>query len=165
MEALLQGTTVPAEGQRVAASRVTEASWWVIIRSGVALLRRFAGAASRKVSLVMVVLLYGVRFLLELAALAGLAAGAWTLGGVLGALAAGAAVSLGVVVWGRWMAPKSAHRLRDPARFLAETSFFVVSAVASACAWGVGSAVVFGALAILVAVAVRFVPSPFDEHG
>jgi hypothetical protein len=75
--------------------------------------------------------LLAVRFLFELAMLAALAWGGYHLvddtatGLLLAVLLTGAAV----VVWGRWVAPRSSHRLRDPARACVEVALFVVAFV------------------------------------
>jgi hypothetical protein len=70
-----------------------------------------------------------LRFLLELAALAGLAYwGAHTGGGALAVLLAVAAPLAAAVVWGLWCAPKSARRLPQPARTVVEASVFGLGA-------------------------------------
>jgi len=44
---------------------------------------------------------------------------------------------LGAAAWGRWAAPRSSHRLRDPRRLYFEQVFFAaaVAALAIAGAW------------------------------
>lgn len=76
----------------------------------------------------------GLRFFLELSALAAVAYWGWSEFGdpwrwVL-VVAAPGAVAL---VWGRWMAPKSNHRVGDPWRFVIELLVFG-SAVAALAA-------------------------------
>lgn len=72
-----------------------------------------------------------LRFVAELAMLGALAWGGWHLTDTT-ALSVAAAVLLPVaaaLVWGRWVAPRSAHRLRDPARAAVELLLFLVSFV------------------------------------
>jgi hypothetical protein len=62
-----------------------------------------------------------------------------------------------VLVWGRWFAPRSAHRLARPARFALQLTLFVVVAALAALvgllAWGV-------ALTVLAAVAFGLAKEP-----
>lgn len=66
----------------------------------------------------------------------------------------GIAVALAIaVVWARWMAPRSDHRLRDPGRYIAQAVLFIavgaLAAVAGLLWVGVGFAVVsLGAFAL-----------------
>jgi hypothetical protein len=75
----------------------------------------------------------GLRFLLELGTLAAVAYGGWSAGDGwwrwLLALAAPLAVA---VVWGRFMAPKSAMRVADPTRLVLEVLIFGSAVVALA---------------------------------
>ncbi len=79
----------------------------------------------------MMVLL-AVRFLAELGLLACLGIGGWQLTDWLaGSLVL--AVVLPVVaagVWGRWIAPRAPHRLRDPGRLGVEVTLFVAALLA-----------------------------------
>src|SRR5690242_4310711 len=67
---------------------------------------------------------------------------------------------VGAAIWGRWMAPKSGHRLDDPRRLVAEIVFFgaAASAFAAADAPVVGAA--YGIVAIACAVLVRYTGEP-----
>jgi hypothetical protein len=62
-----------------------------------------------------------------------------------------------VLVWGRWSAPRSAHRLGRPARFAVQLTLFVVVAALAAlvglAAWGV-------VLAVLAALAFGLAKEP-----
>jgi hypothetical protein len=90
----------------------------------------------------------GLRFVLELAALAGL--GVWGLdaaGGVAGIGLAIAAVVAGAVVWGIWCAPKSDRRLAQPGRTVVQAAVFGLGAVGYAAAGHAATAAVFVALA------------------
>ena len=84
-----------------------------------------------------------LRFLLELAALAAFAAWGWAAGGggVTGAALALVAVAAAVLVWGRFVAPKSRRRLTDPARLGVEVAFFLAAGAAAAGPgpWWVGA--------------------------
>jgi hypothetical protein len=74
--------------------------------------------------------LLGIRFLAEIAMLGALAWGGWHL--VDGPLALLPAVLIPVVaalVWGRWVAPRSAHRLPDPGRAGVELVLFMLAFV------------------------------------
>jgi Protein of unknown function (DUF2568) len=68
----------------------------------------------------------GVRFTLELCALAALAAWGWQLAEAAWArtLLAIAAPLVAAVAWGAWVAPKAARRLPDPARLAVEALVF-----------------------------------------
>ena len=98
-----------------------------------------------------------VRFLTELALLAVLV---WAALGASLPLAgrivlAVAAPVLAMVIWGRWLAPRAAHRLRDPLRLGVELVLFAVAAVALALTGPVLAAVVFAVIAIGVALLLR----------
>src|SRR3954468_17901091 len=97
-----------------------------------------------------------IRFLSELGALLaftlwGFSEAGWF--GVLPPLAAAA-------IWGRWMAPRSATRLPDPRRLVAELFFFgaAPSAFAAVGAPAVGAA--YGVASMTCAVLVRYVGEP-----
>lgn len=79
-----------------------------------------------------VIVLLAVRFLAELGMLVCLGIGGWQLGDSLLA-----SVFLGVLlpllaagVWGRWVAPRAARRLRDPARLGVEVTLFAAALLA-----------------------------------
>jgi hypothetical protein len=72
-----------------------------------------------------------LRFVAELALLAALAWGGWHLSDST-PISLVAAVLLPVIatlVWGRWVAPRAGHRLRDPARAVVEIVLFMVAFV------------------------------------
>jgi hypothetical protein len=102
----------------------------------------------------LVVLL--VRFLSEIAALLaftlwGFSESGWF--GVLPPLAAAA-------IWGRWMAPRSDTRLKDPLRLVAEIAFFGTAAAAFAAVDAAALGTAYGVLAVACAVLVRYVGEP-----
>jgi hypothetical protein len=70
-----------------------------------------------------------VRFAAELALLVALAWAGWYLGGpvVLSVLLAIALPTAAALVWGRWVAPKAARRLADPARLGVEAALFLAA--------------------------------------
>lgn len=74
-------------------------------------------------------LLLAIRFLAELGMLACLAVGGWQLGGSLWAsVVLGIALpAVAVAVWGRWVAPRASHRVKDPARLLVEVALFALA--------------------------------------
>ena len=91
-----------------------------------------------------------LKFLLELAAIAALAYwGATAADGVPAVVLALAAVGLFVVLWGRFAAPRSAHRLPLRPRMVLELGLFAVAALALALA---GSPLLAAAFAVLVVV-------------
>ena len=97
-----------------------------------------------------------IRFLSEIGALVaftmwGFSEAGWF--GVLPPLAAAA-------VWGRFMAPRSRHRLRDPRRLLAELGFFALAIAAFAAVAAPIVAAVYGVCALGSAVLVRYVGEP-----
>jgi hypothetical protein len=67
-----------------------------------------------------------LRFLLELAALAAIGYGGWRIPDPVWAraLLAAALVAAAIAVWSRWVAPRAAHKLQDPARLLPEWLVF-----------------------------------------
>jgi hypothetical protein len=73
----------------------------------------------------------GLRFFLELSALAAVAYWGWSEhGGVWRWVLVVAAPAAVVLVWGRWMAPKSQTRVRDPWRLAIELLVFGGAALA-----------------------------------
>lgn len=102
-------------------------------------------------------MLLGVRFLTELGLLAALAVTGWRLGDgpVLRVLLAVLLPLVAVAVWGRLVAPRATRRLPDPARLLVETSLFVVGAVGLVLVGSAEVGLVYGVMAIVVAVLVR----------
>lgn len=97
-----------------------------------------------------------VRFLSELVALVGFALWGFHEAGWFGVLPPLAAAA----IWGRWMAPRSATRLPDPKRLVAEIVFFAAAAGAFAAAEAPALGAVYGLVAIACAVLVRYVGEP-----
>jgi hypothetical protein len=97
-----------------------------------------------------------VRFLSELVALVGFALWGFHEAGWFGVLPPLAAAA----IWGRWMAPRSATRLPDPKRLVAEIVFFAAAASAFAAAEAPVLGAVYGLVAIACAVLVRYVGEP-----
>jgi hypothetical protein len=92
----------------------------------------------------------GLKFLLELAALAALAVwGASLSGGVTAVVVAIVAPLAMAVVWGAWCAPRARRRLGMPLRAGVELAVFAVAVIALAAAGHVAWAVV---LAIVMAI-------------
>lgn len=79
-----------------------------------------------------------LRFVLELALFASFAIAGASLDApvVVRVLAALTGAAVPVLVWGRWMAPRSHHRLPDPRRLYAE---WVLFALGGAALWAVGT--------------------------
>src|SRR3954447_26685986 len=102
------------------------------------------------------VLVLLVRFLSEIGALFAFTVWGFSESGWFGVLPPIAAAA----IWGRWMAPRSRTRLRDPRRLLAEIVFFGAAASAFGAAGAPGVGIAYGALAILCAVLVRYVGEP-----
>jgi hypothetical protein len=96
--------------------------------------------------------LYTVRFGCELASLAAFFVAGLHAGGLAAALLLPAVAGF---VWGRWMAPKSARRLADPARLVAEIAFFGAAAAGVAAAGHPVAGAVLGVVAVADALAVR----------
>jgi hypothetical protein len=92
----------------------------------------------------------GLRFLLELCALAALAYGGWRLPGPvwLRVLLAIALPLLAAVIWARWVAPKASHPIPDPQRLIPEWIVFGGATVALIVT---GHPVLAGLLAVLAA--------------
>ena len=86
-----------------------------------------------------------VRFLTELAMLAGLAVAGWRLGGgvVLGVVFAVLLPVVAAVVWGAFIGPKAQRRLPEPTRFVVEFALFAGTGVVLALTgWVVAGVVV-----------------------
>lgn len=92
-----------------------------------------------------------LRFLLELCTLVALAVA----GAALGWWAAVLAPAVLVAVWGRFVAPNSAHRLDDPARLLLELGLFAATGAALAAAGHPLPAAALATSSAAVAVGVR----------
>jgi hypothetical protein len=93
----------------------------------------------------------GLRFALELAAIAALVTFGFSLEAstAVQVLLALMGAGLFIAVWGRWCAPQSDHRLADPARLALEVVVFAASAAALAAAGEPVLATVFAGLVIL----------------
>jgi hypothetical protein len=92
----------------------------------------------------------GLRFLLELAALASLAY--WGLaehGGVVQWLLGLGAPLVAAVVWGLFIAPKASHPTVDPLRLVLELLVFGAGVAALCLAGSVALAIVFGVLVVV----------------
>jgi uncharacterized protein DUF2568 len=91
-----------------------------------------------------------LRFLLELGALTALAVWGWSATGSPWsfALAVGAP-AVAASVWGRWLAPRSQHRVGDPRRLAVELAVFGAATAALVASGHDSWAAVFGALAAL----------------
>src|SRR3954447_13258626 len=92
----------------------------------------------------------GLRFALELAALAALAYGGWHIPGPvwLRILLAVALPLLAAAIWARWVAPKATHPVADPQRLLPEWLVFGGATVALAAT---GHPILAALLAVLAA--------------
>ncbi|MET0417812.1 MAG: YrdB family protein [Actinoplanes sp.] len=93
----------------------------------------------------------GLRFGLELCALAALAYGGWHLPGPtwLRIAAAIGLPLLAAIVWGRWVAPKASRPLPDPRRLIPE---WLVFGGATVALWLTGHIVLGVLLAVLAAL-------------
>jgi len=106
-------------------------------------------------------LLLALRFLSELALLAGFSVAAARLGGdvlfsVLGAVLAPA---LAATIWGLTLAPRARRRLADPLRLLVESALFAAAGMALAASGLVVTGVVLAVAGItLAALLRRFAP-------
>jgi hypothetical protein len=90
-----------------------------------------------------------VKFLLELCALAALAYWGATTGPVWLNVVLGIGLPLLVaLVWGRWAAPRSAHRLPDTPRLALELGVFAAAAAALIAAGASVPAVVFAVVVV-----------------
>lgn len=95
-----------------------------------------------------------LKFALELAALALLAYwGAVTADGFGAVALAVAAPAIMIVLWARFAAPRSGHRLAAPARIPLELGLFALAAAAGYAAGAIVAATIFAAAAALNAVA------------
>lgn len=105
-----------------------------------------------------------VRFAAELGMLAALAYAGWRLLSdtpVLGIVTAVTLPVLAAVVWGAWVAPKSARRLEDPARLSVELALFGAAVAGLLLVVG-GTWGLLGGVALGVAYAVS---SPVGRAG
>jgi hypothetical protein len=93
----------------------------------------------------------GLRFVLELCALAALAYGGWHLPGPVWSrvLSAVALPLVAAVIWARWVAPKASHPIPDPQRLIPEWIVFGGAVVALILT---GHPILAAALAVLAAV-------------
>ena len=84
-------------------------------------------------------------FVVELAMLVLLALAGWRLGGnaAVSVLLAVVLVAVAVVVWGRWLAPRTSRRLPRTPRLAAKALLFAATGVLAAGSGLVGAAVVF----------------------
>jgi hypothetical protein len=89
-----------------------------------------------------------LRFACELAAVAAVAWWGWPW---LGLVAAAVVVGL----WGAFVAPKAARRLRDPARLLLELAIFAAATASLVAVGHVVIAIVFAVLAVATAFPAR----------
>jgi hypothetical protein len=92
----------------------------------------------------------GLRFVLELCALAALAYGGWHVSGPTWARIVVAVLLplIAAVAWGRWVAPKASHPVPDPLRLVPEWFVFGGAAIALAVT---GHPVLAATLAVLAA--------------
>lgn len=92
---------------------------------------------------------HALKFVLELCALAALASWGATTGPVLANVVLGVgAPLLAALVWGRFAAPKSPHRLADGPRTVVETTVFATAAAALLAAGAGALAAIFLVLVI-----------------
>jgi hypothetical protein len=98
-----------------------------------------------------------VRFLTELALLAGLAVSGARLGGgvFLSVLAAVLWPALAAVIWAFTIAPRAKRRSPEPTRFFLEVALFAVAALGLIASGLLPAGIVLGVVGIAVAVAVR----------
>ncbi|GAA1025957.1 MULTISPECIES: YrdB family protein [Amycolatopsis] len=98
-----------------------------------------------------------IRFLTELALLAGLAVAGARLGGnvFLDILAAVLWPALAAVIWGLVIAPQAKRRSPEPTRFFLEFGLFAVAALGLIASGLLVAGIVLGVVGIAVAVAVR----------
>jgi hypothetical protein len=92
-----------------------------------------------------------LRFALELAAIAALVAFGLSLDAsvVVRVVVAVAAAGAFIGVWGRWRAPKSAHRLADPDGLVLELVLFALATAALIAAGSAALAAIYAALVII----------------
>jgi len=90
-----------------------------------------------------------LRFLLELAALTAIGYGGWHIPDPVWAraLLAAAFLAIAIAIWARWVAPRAAHKLPDPARLVPEWLVFggATAALIATDHWILG--VIFAVLA------------------
>lgn len=99
----------------------------------------------------------GLRFVLELAALAGLAIWGWKTGPTgLNVVLAIAAPAAAAALWGSFVAPKARRHPGDPWRLLLEVTVFGAGTLAFAAA-GLGTAAVVLGVASAIHLALTFV--------
>lgn len=105
----------------------------------------------------------GLRFLLELSALAALGYWGWQLGnaGFTRVLLAAVTPLLAAGLWGRYVAPKASHRLEDPIRTGVEVIFFGGATAALASSRATTIAAIFG-IAAAVSLTLMFA---FGQRG
>jgi hypothetical protein len=96
---------------------------------------------------------HGVRFACEIAAVVAVVWWGWPVLGVAAGLAA-------IAVWGAWVAPKSARRLPDPARLLAELGIFGLATAAFVRVGESAIAAGFAVAAVVTAGLSRRFPAP-----
>jgi len=98
-----------------------------------------------------------IRFLTELALLAGLAVAGARLGGtvLVSVLAAVLAPVLAATVWGLAIAPRARRRLAEPARFVLEFALFALAGVALAASGLLAAGIVLAVAGIGFAVLTR----------
>ncbi|HEU0193391.1 MAG TPA: DUF2568 domain-containing protein [Gaiellales bacterium] len=98
-----------------------------------------------------------VRFLLELALLAGAAVAGWRAGGggFAGALLAVLGVLVVAVLWGRAIAPRARRRWPDPKRLILELVIFILVGGALAATGSPAPGLALAVASAAVAVAVR----------
>lgn len=112
-------------------------------------------------------IVWALRFLFELLALAAFAIGGWSLtSGPLRLVLAVALPVIAGIVWGLWMAPKSTRRLRDPARLVVEVVFFLAAGAAlwaaGLAAAGIGLSLIAIAISALVRLPALIPPGHAD---
>jgi O-antigen/teichoic acid export membrane protein len=102
-------------------------------------------------------LVLGLRFLSELALLAGAAVAGWRLGdgGVAGALLAAVGAVGVAAVWARWIAPKAHRRMADPKRLAAELVLFGAAGLALVVVNATVAGVVVAGAGCALALALR----------
>jgi hypothetical protein len=103
-----------------------------------------------------------VAFLSELMLLGTLGVVGWRLGtgGLISIALAALYPALGALIWALWVAPKAAHRLRDPWRLVAQITLFLVTGVLAVITDLVGWGIVLAAVGISAFVAARLLARP-----
>jgi hypothetical protein len=102
-------------------------------------------------------LVLALRFLTELALLVGAATAAVTLtdGWAIGLAVALVAVAVVSWIWARWVAPRAASRLADPARFVVEAALFGTVAIGLTAGGSPWSAVALAVVGVGTAALTR----------